>query len=581
MEAIYSNWFIKQVAKGTVAFFSAMILSALLFSSLGYIEYSQAESANTLVQINVAPVLDLRVEKSGAAITELELSVTPTAAGDFAKDDLDVIVNTSNATGYTLTFADKDTDIAMHNTVTTVTDTIASLSTYASEQTFAGNTWGYSTGDISQATQVFSPIPLSTAPANIKTTTAAVTEDTTKVTFATKVDTNIESGTYQDTVVFTAIANYMPPYTSTFTVAPVTTTNLAGGDTFTLDTDINWIDNLGQMLVTIYPAANPTDAATCTNPTASKYQVSGVEKLRVTCTSPARVAGTYNVDLELLSLNRKFTASNTVEYEQPGLTGLTNMQEMTTDVCTNSAVGDTATLTDIRDNNTYTVRKMEDNNCWMTQNLRLGSTSAAVTLTSSDSDVSANFTIPTSAVQTSGSTDWSGIVDAVHVYNNGNRWIAPTSSGNSATVNTTGTPPSQSQYIGNYYNWYTTTAGTGTSSMSSGNATSSICPKGWKLPTSGSTTADFNSLTQAIVQVNTNTDSVPDKSFTMQSAPNYFVLSGYYGSSVGRQGSSGYWWSSTAGSSSNVYNLYLNTTRVYPQDSNYKNNGFSVRCMAR
>ena len=107
----------------------------------------------------------------------------------------------------------------------------------------------------------------------------------------------------------------------------------------------------------------------------------------------------------------------------------------------------------------------------MTQNLALGSTTADLTLTPSDSNItSGSFIIPTTAVQTSGSTSWgdaSNSSNAKHVY---------------ATGNTT---------YGNYYNWYTATAGTGLGTMSSTsassltNATDSICPKGWRLPDGG------------------------------------------------------------------------------------------------
>ena len=258
--------------------------------------------------------------------------------------------------------------------------------------------------------------------------------------------------------------------------------------------------------------------------------------------------------------------------------GIKTMQEMTSNVCNNSLVGDEKILKDTRDGHTYTIRKMEDNRCWMTQNLRLGTKSdgtgatmdSNLTLTPEDSDVNFNFTIPTSAVQTSGTTSWGS---GVRVFNNSNKWITPTSSGNNSTVNTSGTPPVQSQYIGNYYNWYTATA---SSSTLSSNATGSICPKGWKLPTGGSS-SNFTGLITTALNIGNNAAG----SWTLQNAPYHFVLSGYYSGGVNGQGSSGNWWSSTDSGSGNAYGLKLVATGVSPQGEDSKNLGYSVRCVAR
>lgn len=90
----------------------------------------------------------------------------------------------------------------------------------------------------------------------------------------------------------------------------------------------------------------------------------------------------------------------------------------------------------------------------MVENLRLGQKGKTMTLTSADSDVSANFTLPASAEANFTGTD----NNAVFV----------------------------SAEYGGYYSWFTATAGTGKADMASGNAASSICPKGWRLPTGGS-----------------------------------------------------------------------------------------------
>lgn len=52
---------------------------------------------------------------------------------------------------------------------------------------------------------------------------------------------------------------------------------------------------------------------------------------------------------------------------------------------------------------------------------------------------------------------------------------------------------------------------------------------------------------------------------------------GYYDGIYGLVGPDGYYWSSTAYSATDAYNVYFTASNVNPQDSNYKSYGFSVR----
>ena len=236
-----------------------------------------------------------------------------------------------------------------------------------------------------------------------------------------------------------------------------------------------------------------------------------------------------------------------------GIFTISNMQQMNPNICKASTTplatatqldtdgshhGDpnyvpTKTLTDTRDNNTYTVSKLADGKCWMTQNLRI----AGKTITPADSDVISNYTIPASSINGFNFSDTSN-----------------------AYVNSDG----------GFYNWYTATAGTGTQSMSSGNTSVSICPKGWRLPTGGSS-GEFQTLYS-----NYNSSSV------IRSNPVNLTLSGYmYSSSRGNQGVLGYYWSSTVYSSgTTAHVLYLGGANVYPADTYGKYYGISVRCIA-
>jgi len=53
------------------------------------------------------------------------------------------------------------------------------------------------------------------------------------------------------------------------------------------------------------------------------------------------------------------------------------------------------------------------------------------------------------------------------------------------------------------------------------------------------------------------------------------------GSSVNNAGSYGYYWSSTYNNANNAYNMNFNSSNIWPQDNNNKNNGFAVRCVKK
>ena len=223
---------------------------------------------------------------------------------------------------------------------------------------------------------------------------------------------------------------------------------------------------------------------------------------------------------------------------------ITTMQQMTQQICSNSKVGDTKTLTDTRDNNTYTVRKHEDGNCWMTQNLRLA---GEKTLTPADSDVKSNYTLPASSV--------SGF-DGTNNYANQMYYAGDETNGA-------------------YYSWTAATAGTGDASLTKGEAPSSVCPKGWKLPPN----AGNGSYTAFVTTAGITNDAAG--STKIRSAPYNFPYAGrVLNSSLSNVGSDGFYWSRTAYSADSAYLLYFHSSTVNPASSSNRCLGFSVRCVA-
>ena len=288
------------------------------------------------------------------------------------------------------------------------------------------------------------------------------------------------------------------------------------------------------------------------------------------------------------------------------MTSLSTMQEMTPEVCAETEVGTVARLTDARDQKQYWVTKLADGNCWMTQNLDLDLTDGTP-LTPDDSDVSSSWDPPRTTEQpgtiTSANTQtetyswdlgmyvksdpdgYSNYCDGVKGLSDADctsaGWtnvssMTPMEDGN-ATDAISGSTYNAHYLVGNLYQWNAATAGTG-GTITSQEATDSICPKGWQLPTSNnSNSGSFQALMNAY-SIGNNTAG----STAITQTPLYFHPGGYVNSgSLRNAGSYGDYWSSTASSNTNyACELYFNSGGVLPSYRTRRYGGQSVRCLA-
>ena len=121
---------------------------------------------------------------------------------------------------------------------------------------------------------------------------------------------------------------------------------------------------------------------------------------------------------------------------------------------------------------------------------------------------------------------------------------------------------------GAYYSWSAATAGTGTYSTT-GNASSSLCPKNWRLPTGGSS-GEFQALY-----------SKYNSSALLRGNPFTATISGYvFLGSV--QSSLGLYWSSTPYSDPAIaYDLALSESAVNPASPQERYFGLNIRCVAK
>lgn len=282
-------------------------------------------------------------------------------------------------------------------------------------------------------------------------------------------------------------------------------------------------------------------------------------------------------------------------------------------------------LTDTRDNQTYAIAKLSDGDCWMIENLRLadthknGSSTVPTTLTTANTNNPLNnndSTNPTVTLKhnyadsqtfTNLSASSSAVYDATEAPDG---WCSDASAAciDQSRIRTTNTAErasyrpnyTMSAYVslysyGNYYNWYSATAGRGTYSTPTYQSTEGdLCPAGWHLPTGGSI-GEYGMLSISLGGYkNANNEAqamtvstLPDNQTMLeriQHFPNNFIYSGYTnGDILYLRGSRGYYTTSTATLNNNTFDFYFgpNGIGVYPGlGSASKYYGRVIRCKA-
>ena len=195
-------------------------------------------------------------------------------------------------------------------------------------------------------------------------------------------------------------------------------------------------------------------------------------------------------------------------------------------------VNDTEVLTDLRDGNTYTVKKLADNKCWMVENLKLED----YELSSADSNIPSGetFTLPIghNPPLVDGSTS-DLYIDATY---------------------------------GGYYNYYAATAGWGTGATI-GNSPKDICPKGWHLPT-GDSNGDFATLKAAYTNGDLFTDAGYSKSgvYSVGDTRNSYL------------GITANYWTSTVTDSRTTKHIFVMGTTSFSGDTSISAS-MTIRCL--
>jgi uncharacterized protein (TIGR02145 family) len=304
----------------------------------------------------------------------------------------------------------------------------------------------------------------------------------------------------------------------------------------------------------------------------------------------------------LLAGSQTVTLTNSLGTASTGTTGnasdVTYVADttFTPSTCAGMALNATASITDSRNGQTYTVKKMADNKCWMIDNLKyLPASNAATTVTGT------SYRLPTvpDGYMTNDGTNTSSTANSDYPF-----YIDPCDASSYTQSNGTRCTASGAvgtdTWYGYLYNWYGATAGTGryaTSINDGTQATSSICPSPFRLPsaTSNGTTPTSNgtSVTAAdfpVLNASMQTGSLTTGTTTNSYYPNWLfsgawqgVYSGGWSSGLRVQSIAGDYWSSTRMASSTARNLEFSGINSYVYPGNISNvnirNGYAVRCV--
>ena len=530
----------------------------------------------------------------------------------FASGSQTITSSTTSYTGYSLYIENQGNSNSLVNTaddsleIPSINLPTGRTSITASE---FGVGYGYSIDDTN-----YMPLPSGgTSNTIISKTSANTTDDVTNLTMGIKVDDTVRPGTYRRTYIIKAIANpifytinYNPNTTGTVNNMPPTQSGQIRDASVRLSTATptrsgysfaGWTTEPESQAVQYRPGESydldPSHENTVTlyavwrTPCAVNHICYNANGAPTTPGMSTQSVGS-NTSVTLWASNFKrtdyygFAGWNTEPdgsgtYYGPNETFTTgdlsingmnlyaiwvpsagNLQDWSG--CSTLPVNTVTALTDSRDLSTYAVAKLADGNCWMTENLRLGTTSA-IDSTNTNNPAS-GFAMPATSSSWC-STDNDPCINSANL--NNTNTSSPVS-----TMSATGT----SIYsYGNYYNWYAATAGNGTRSMTSDTPSGDICPKGWQLPTASNTSGGYAYLAG---NMNSGTTANNWRKYPY----NYLYSGGIAGSSITARGNQGFYITAnpTATNAINRFYIAASSTTINYTGTTPKASGRSVRC---
>ncbi|MBR3269972.1 hypothetical protein IKG07_01855 [Candidatus Saccharibacteria bacterium] len=483
--------------------------------------------------------LSITSSKDTASVDITPTSKDGTFAISAAADQAEFSVTTDNLTGYSVTLLGSDTSGQLVNNITGDTlDTITSNTTESDFRTGSASTyankWGYRLNINNTTTTDFMAAPTTNTAKTIYSTNApntTGTSDNFTLALGARVDYEKQTGTYTNTFVLTAVGN------------PITYKITYWDDTDKLGED-------GQANITAskftISQADPTKAGAVFKGWC--YGTADYSANPTACSgTPAEVYNNGD-DFTFTSIPSTGTAEANLYAMWQSSPNI--MQNLDPTTCTAIA----RTVTDIRDGQQYTIQRLKDGNCWLLDNLNLGSVPLVETLSASNTnmDPSTPFTLPTTSTTTGFNSTTTAMINTDYENTTTTYWGV----GGGKT--------------GVYYNYCAVTAGTYCTSSGSGNASYDICPAGWRIPTGGSD-GEYQALYVAYSSSHTD----------FKTALSLPTSGNYLGNGPGSRNAYGNFWSSTIRDSNSMYYMFASESGAWPLGNEYgtRNYGYSVRCV--
>ena len=575
---------------GIASTFSGLVLSLLL----GITIYNNTSASSINITLTGNPELNL-VKSNTEPVFGTTVSTPQTAT-----------ITSDHFTGYTLTIAGQD-DIGSLKGANDNTKTIPSIPTAISENTFKNDTqyndtWGFLPNKLyTSGTTInnsnYQPAP-KLAGTTIDVTTSPTSNEGNKYNLAlgAKITPTMSYDSYSGTFVLAATGNgydYHIGYSDDMTTIPGDqyATNSSEQTIYLSPTRPTKDGFVFQGWCSEETTVDVSTGTTCPNG-ATVYQPG----------DPINLVSTTSNNLHLHAIWTKGydNFADAFAAKSAGQTsGYYRMQDMTSEICDSIVIGSPYTTADIakntlidtRNSKTYLVAKYADGHCWMRENLNYVFTeNGTVEAYNFQTGETFNYTTPL-ATQTDTGTAWpEDASDGPRSFQqNKDDCIGGTDINTSGGSGATCDANKPYERIGVLYNWAAATAQTGTQAAAAGASgeqviPTSICPKGWRLP-ANSGDYSFSTLMGSYGLPTTNQGSLTSAnnySGQLQNPLN-FNRPGYYNWDNGAlyyRGAVGYFWSSTAYSTTLAHGLLFYSTYFYPQYGYSKGYGFSVRCVA-
>ncbi len=522
---------------------SVVLLLLGLANIADYIYASAATNATTSnlsMQATILPSMTVVIDD-----TNPTLNITPSSTGTFDSTSINVSAYSNGSIGYNLTMTPSDTDLTGVRTG----DTIPTLTSgsYTSAN-FPTGYWGVAVDSGNYVPAAVTNL------ASASSSNANVSNATHAVNLAANLDLTTAMDSYSTTLTFAA--------TATVQAYPVT---------FNFDS--------GFTSLAIKDANNNTKATISTSGTSVSLDFANTYTIVPTYANDTDfrvswVSGSGYLNGENLTYT---VGSGSATVEFASMVYMQEFKALTASKATsikNAMVQDRQYhLKDNRDENTYTIAKLADNNVWMTQNLDHDIVTTTNFYTPANTDIVANWTAP-AATRVTADTTWDRSGTIPESYDPGNLcWngVRSFDQAGSLANNTVACNADNMHYsVGNYYNWSAAVAMSDTSSISTDktDVDQSICPAGWRLSTySGD--KSYNNLVNAL-------GITADDS---NLSPAHFAHVGRWLGTSTYVGATCSYWTSVVIDTTEAYRFLLGS--LQPQSNGNRSYGNSIRCVAR